>query len=106
MIAKKALLPLFVLAAAAFFADSAFAQGPGSAASLALTGLGGIGGGIGAGLVVLGAGVGIGNIGARAVESAARQPEMAGTIQTLMLISAALIEGVALFALVICFLAR
>ena len=56
----------------------------------------------GAGIVILGAGYGIGRIGSAAVESQARQPEAAGVIQTAMIISAALIEGVTLFALVIC----
>ena len=60
---------------------------------------------IGAGLVTLGAGLGIGKIGASAVESAARQPEAAGKIQTMMIIAAALIEGVALFSAVICIMA-
>jgi len=62
------------------------------------------GGAIGAGFVILGAGYGIGRIGSSAVESQARQPEVAGAIQTAMIISAALIEGVTLFALVICIL--
>ena len=56
----------------------------------------------GAGIVIIGAGYGIGRIGSAAVESQARQPEVAGAIQTAMIISAALIEGVTLFALVIC----
>lgn len=63
-----------------------------------------LGGAFGAGLVILGAGYGIGSIGAKAVESMARQPEVAGNIQTAMLISAALIEGATFFALVICML--
>jgi F-type H+-transporting ATPase subunit c len=63
-----------------------------------------LGGAFGAGLVILGAGYGIGSIGARAVESIARQPEVAGNIQTAMLISAALIEGATFFALIICML--
>ncbi len=62
-------------------------------------------GAIGAGLAVLGAGLGIGLIGKGATESIARQPEAAGRIQTAMIISAALIEGVALFAAVIGLLA-
>ncbi len=57
--------------------------------------------GIGVGLVILGAGLGIGKLTASAVEGMARQPEMAGTIQTAMIISAALIEGVAFFALIV-----
>ena len=61
-------------------------------------------GAIGAGLAVLGAGLGIGLIGKGATESIARQPEAAGRIQTAMIIAAALIEGVALFAAVIGFL--
>ena len=61
-----------------------------------------ISGAIGAGVTIIGAGYGIGRIGASAVESMARQPDIAGTIQTAMLVSAALIEGVTLFALIIC----
>ncbi len=56
---------------------------------------------IGAGLVILGAAMGIGGLTKSAVESMARQPETAGNIQTAMIISAALIEGVTFFALII-----
>lgn len=63
-----------------------------------------LGGAFGAGMVILGAAYGIGNIGAKAVESMARQPEVADKIQTAMLISAALIEGATFFALIICML--
>ncbi|HYG39917.1 MAG TPA: ATP synthase F0 subunit C [Cytophagales bacterium] len=63
-----------------------------------------LGAGIGAGLAVIGAGLGIGSIGGRAMESMARQPEMAGRIQTGMLIVAAFVEGAALFAIAVCFL--
>lgn len=59
-------------------------------------------GGVGAGLVILGAGYGIGRIGSSAVESMARQPEMAGNIQIAMVIAAALIEGATFFALIVC----
>ncbi|MCE5303130.1 MAG: ATP synthase F0 subunit C [Planctomycetaceae bacterium] len=62
------------------------------------------GGAFGAGLVIIGAGLGIGRIGATAVESMARQPEVAGNIQAAMIISAALIEGVTFFALAVCML--
>lgn len=55
---------------------------------------------IGVGLVVLGAGLGIGRIGGSAVEGIARQPEAAAKIQTAMIIAAALIEGAALFGIV------
>ncbi len=63
-----------------------------------------MGAGIGAGIAALGAGIGIGKIGGSAVESIARQPEESGKIQTAMLIAAAFIEGVALFAVVVCLL--
>ena len=57
---------------------------------------------VGAGLVVIGAGIGIGRIGGSAMESIARQPEAGGKVQTAMIISAALIEGVALFGVIVC----
>ena len=60
--------------------------------------------GIGAGLAAIGAGIGIGKIGASAVEGVARQPEVASKIQTMMLIAAALIEGAALFGIVVAFI--
>ena len=60
-----------------------------------------LGAGIGAGLVVMGAARGIGNIGSSATESIARQPEAGGQIFTAMLLSAALIEGVSLFGVVV-----
>jgi F-type H+-transporting ATPase subunit c len=60
--------------------------------------------GIGAGLVVIGAAFGIGKIAAAAMEGSARNPEALGEIRTSMIIAAALIEGVALFGLVICIL--
>jgi F-type H+-transporting ATPase subunit c len=55
----------------------------------------------GAGLVIIGAGYGIGKIGSYAVENMARQPEVAGNIQTAMIISAAMIEGATLLALIV-----
>ena len=61
-----------------------------------------LGAGIGAGIAVLGAGQGIGKLVSSAIESVARQPEMAGGLRTTMIIGAALIEGIALFSLVIC----
>ncbi len=60
---------------------------------------------IGAGLAVIGAGIGIGVIGKGAVEGISRQPSASGDIRTSMLIMGALVEGVALFAVVVCFLA-
>lgn len=62
--------------------------------------------GIGAGLAVIGAGLGIGKIGGSAMDAIARQPEAAGKIQTAMIIAAALIEGVALFAVVVALIAK
>lgn len=61
---------------------------------------------IGAGLVTIGAGIGIGQIGGKGMEGIARQPEATAKIQTAMIIMAALVEGVALFCAVICFLAK
>jgi F-type H+-transporting ATPase subunit c len=57
---------------------------------------------IGVGLVVIGAAYGIGKLAASALESMARQPEVAGSVQTAMIISAALIEGFTFYALYIC----
>ena len=64
-----------------------------------------LGGSIGAGLVIMGGGAGIGRIGGSAVEAIARQPEASGQISTAMIITSALIEGVTLFAVIICLLA-
>ena len=64
-----------------------------------------LGAAIGAGLAAIGAGIGIGKIGSSAMEAIGRQPDAAGKIRTNMIIIAALIEGVALFAVVICFMA-
>lgn len=62
--------------------------------------------GIGAGLAVIGAGIGIGKIGGSAMDAMARQPEASSKIQTAMIIAAALIEGVALFAVVVALIAK
>ena len=58
---------------------------------------------IGAGLAVIGAGIGIGNIGGKAMEAIARQPEAAGDIRSNMILMAALIEGAALIAIILAF---
>ena len=68
-------------------------------------GLGKLGAAIGAAIAVIGAALGIGKIGSSAMEAIARQPEAAGDIRMSMIIIAALMEGVALFAIVVCFLA-
>jgi len=59
---------------------------------------------IGAGMVTIGAGIGIGLIGGKGMEGIARQPEAGAKIQTAMIIAAALVEGIALFCAVICFM--
>jgi len=61
-----------------------------------------VGAGLGAGLTIVGAGLGFGRIGASALESMARQPEVAGRVQTAMLIIAALLEGATFFSLIVC----
>ena len=68
-------------------------------------GLSKLGACIGAGIIVIGAALGIGKIGGQAMDAIARQPESAGDIRSNMIVIAALIEGVALFAVIICFLA-
>ena len=74
--------------------------------ALAGASIGKLGAAIGAGIAAIGAGIGIGKIGSSAMEGIARQPEMAGNIRTSMLIIAALIEGVALFAVIVSMLVR
>lgn len=81
-----------------------FAVGEVSSMSLS-TGLGILGASLGAGLVLVGAATGIGRLAAAALEGTARQPEATGDLRVSMIIPAALIEGIALFALVICLLA-
>ena len=94
-------------AAAAVLAmpSAAFAQEAASAAEkatfLTSNGAAWLGGAIGAGLALIGGGVGIGRIGGSAVESIARQPAAAGQISTAMIITAAMIEGATLFAVVV-----
>jgi len=85
-----------ILSPAMVFAQGADADAASSAAMLTKLGS------IGAGLVAIGAGFGISRIGASAVESMARQPEAAGSIQVAMIIAAALIEGFTFYALYIC----
>ncbi len=62
------------------------------------------GAGLGAAITIIGAGIGFGRIGAAALESMARQPEVAGRVQTAMIIIAALLEGATFFALIVCIL--
>ena len=93
---RVALMVLGVLAVA----TPAMAQDPGGSSHILP------GAAVGAGLIMLGAGLGIGRIGGAAVESMARQPEVISNIQTAMIISAALIEGATFFALIVCLIAK
>jgi F-type H+-transporting ATPase subunit c len=106
---SKIALGLVAFGLVLLFAPAAFAQEAGSAAAAAGAavgkGYGFMGGAIGAGLAVIGAGIGIGRVGGSAAESIARQPEVVGQINTAMIITAAMIEGVALFAVVVGLLA-
>ena len=79
-------------------AVQAFAQAPGAAPSALIS----FSGAFGVGLTVIGAAYGIGKLASAALESMARQPEVAGSIQTAMIIAAALIEGFTFYALFIC----
>ena len=72
--------------------------------SAAAAGLGKLGAALGAAIAVIGAGIGIGKIGGSAMEAIARQPEAAGDIRINMIIIAALVEGVALIAIIVCLL--
>ncbi len=108
-LAKVALLVVMVsLMAVPAFAEEKKADNAGGAAAapaskpMSFSML--AGGAAGAGLAIIGAGLGIGKIGASAVESMARQPEVASSVQSAMIISAALIEGVTFFALIVCLL--
>lgn len=73
-------------------------------ALLEAAGIAKLGASLGAGIAAIGAGLGIGRIGSSAMEAIARQPESAGNIRTNMIIVAALVEGVALFAVIVCLL--
>jgi len=98
---KWAKIAMLVCAVMAVATPAMAAQEPGGAGSFNIL----YGGAVGAGLIILGAGFGIGRIGSSAVESMARQPEVATNIQTAMIISAALIEGATFFGLIVCMMA-
>jgi F-type H+-transporting ATPase subunit c len=72
--------------------------------ALANTAIAKMGAGIGAGIAAVGAGIGVGNIGGNALLAISRQPEAIGDIRSNMIIAAALVEGVAFFAIVVCLL--
>ena len=104
--ARIALLMIFVGFVMMFGSVSpALAQEGGGGGLFTTDGARKLGGAIGSGLVIMGGGAGIGRIGGSAVEAIARQPEAAGQISTAMIITSALIEGVTLFAVIICMLA-
>jgi F-type H+-transporting ATPase subunit c len=95
----------WVILASLMMCATAFAQTRNGSQPLSTgEGLLGIGAGVGLGFLVFGAGFGISKIAAAACESIARQPEAAGDIRGAMILTAALIEGVALFGAVICLL--
>ncbi len=98
-------LMLLAFVGLALFAPASVSaqSGAGVVGSLMLAdfGLAGLGAGMAAGLGAVGAGIGIGRIGGSAVEAMARQPEMAGRIFINMILTAALVEGVALFAVIV-----
>lgn len=98
---------LFLAAPAMAQEDHGATQGDDGADFILLDdrGAGWLGGAIGAALVIMGAAGGIGRIGGSAAESMARQPEAAGQINTIALITAAMLEGATLFAVVVCMLA-
>ena len=100
-------LGLVVVGFCLMFAPAAFAAeaGDAGAAGAASSGLAKMGGAIGAGLAVIGCGLGIGRVGGSAAEAMARQPEAAGQINTAMIVTAAMIEGATLFAVVVGLLA-
>ncbi len=96
---------MIALAAFGAFASTAMAAPDAAGAAAAVADFKGLGYGIGMGLALIGAGMGIGKIGSSAVESIARQPEASGSITTGMLLTAAFVEGAALFAVVVALLA-
>ena len=100
-LSKLALGFLVVVAGMLLLPVSAFAQEAAEKALIPSNGAGWLGGAIGAGLAILGGAAGIGRIGGSAVESMARQPAAAGQISTAMIITAAMIEGATLFAVVV-----
>jgi F-type H+-transporting ATPase subunit c len=98
---KLALGAAAVTAGVVLTPEVAFAQEADAATFLTSNGAAWLGGSIGAGLAIMGGAAGIGRIGGSAVESMARQPSAAGQISTAMIITAAMIEGATLFAVVV-----
>ncbi len=94
-------LTIFMVATPAMAQDAGADGAAGSAGGFSMD----FGAAFGAGLVMIGAALGIGRIGGQAVEGMSRQPEASGNIQTAMIIAAALIEGATFFALIVCMIA-
>lgn len=107
---KSTAVVLLIVFGMLVFATPAMAQGEEAAAAAAGSGETFVllrdrgASAVGVGLVVIAAALGIGRIGSAATENMARQPEAAGPINTIALITAAMLEGVALFAVVVCLL--
>jgi len=97
---KMTRLALTAIVALLAAAPVLFAQAPGGAAAFTGKGMAGFG----AGIALVGAGWGFGRIGAAALESMARQPEVAGQVSGSMITIAALLEGATFFALIVCLL--
>jgi F-type H+-transporting ATPase subunit c len=98
------ILMILAMAAPVLAAEADPAAAPGAAAPAGNNFWKLLGASFGSGLIIIGAGFGIGWIGSSAVASMARQPEVAGRINTAMIIAAALVEGVTFFALIVCLL--
>ncbi len=92
-------LVVVVMLTVATPAFAAFDNGPNSSVFSG----GGVAAGVGMGLTIIGAGIGLGKIGSAALESMARQPEVAGRAQTAMIIIAAMLEGATLASVILCF---
>jgi F-type H+-transporting ATPase subunit c len=92
----------FLLCATPAVVQAADAPAAGAAAASGLLPVIDLGAAFGCGLIIIGAAYGIGKIGSSAVESMARQPEVAGQINTAMIVAAALIEGATFFGLIVC----
>lgn len=104
-ISKSVFLAAMAAVVCLAFAPAVLAEGPAESAGVTLGGgFVGLGAGLGIGFLVFGAGLGISRIAAAACESIARQPDAASNISGAMILTAALIEGVALFGAIICLL--
>jgi F-type H+-transporting ATPase subunit c len=99
-----AVMMIFLGFASIGYAAPSGDAGSGGISLMSDIGAGRLGGPIGAGLVLIGGGMGIGKVAASACESIARQPEAGGRIFTSMIIAAAMIEGTTLFGVVVCLL--